>query len=121
MPIESLMSPRPSETIADLIRRYRGDKHWSRMKLGNEVGRSASWIWKVERGEIEVNDVHMLGRLAVVLGVPRVELIEASLGPDTSESCASAPTWNRSASPSPDTQSLARFIVVRSLPPRLSR
>jgi len=75
----------------DLVRRYRTEKHWSRRQLGDGVQRSASWVSRVERGEIPVVDIHLLGRLAAVLGASLSEFIEASLGPDAADQVRERP------------------------------
>jgi transcriptional regulator with XRE-family HTH domain len=43
---------------------------------------SASWVAQVERGEIRLLDLTILQRLAVLLGAPLQEFIDATLGPD---------------------------------------
>lgn len=69
-------------TTGELIRSYRDGRGWSRKRLADEVQRSASWIAQVERGEIKLTDVTVLGKVAAVLGAPLQEFIDAALGPD---------------------------------------
>ncbi|MHB1773846.1 MAG: helix-turn-helix domain-containing protein [Acidimicrobiales bacterium] len=79
------------ETIGNLVRRYRGERHWSRRKLGQEVNRSMSWVSKVEDDTQAVHDIHMLGRLAVLLGAPLAEFIDAALGPEAGDAVRERP------------------------------
>jgi transcriptional regulator with XRE-family HTH domain len=74
-----------ADSVADLVRRYRREKDWTRAQLAREVKRSVSWLSQVERGAIKVTDTHMLGRLAAVLGAPLVEFFVASMGPDATD------------------------------------
>jgi|GEM_PF-5687682 len=84
--------PQPTNgTIGDLLRRYRGERHWSRRKLGEEVNRSVSWVSKVEEDTQAVNDIHMLGRLAALLGAPLREFTDASLGPEAGDAVRERP------------------------------
>lgn len=78
-------------TPGSLVRRYRTEKHWSRGRLATDIHRSASWVSKVERDEIRVTDIHLLGRLAALLGAPLSEFIEASLGPDAADQLRERP------------------------------
>ncbi len=75
-----------SEGLGNLISRYRKYKHWTQKNLATEMHRSVSWVCQVERNEIKVNQVDQLIRLGEVLGIPRDELVEASLGPEKVES-----------------------------------
>ena len=45
--------------------------------------KSVSWVAQVERGDLPLTDVTILGRLAALFGAPLHEFIEAALGPDT--------------------------------------
>ena len=75
-----------SETLGNLISRYRGYKHWTQRKLAQEMGRSISWVTHVERDEIEIKTIDALARLAEVLEIPRDELVEARMGPEKGKS-----------------------------------
>jgi len=75
--------PRADLTPGDLVRSYREGKTWSRDRLAREMHRSVSWVAQIERGELPLTDVTILGRLAALLGAPLQEFIEAALGPDT--------------------------------------
>jgi len=85
------MPQRTVETIGTLVHRYRGEKHWSQRKLAGEMHYSVSWVSKVERDTQAVNDVHLLGRLAVLLGAPLAEFIDAALGPDAGDAVRERP------------------------------
>jgi len=75
--------PRAEPTPGDLVRTYREQKNWSRQRLAREMHRSFSWVSQVERGEQTLTDIHLLDRLATLLGAPLQEFIEAALGPDS--------------------------------------
>lgn len=66
----------------DLVRDYRIEKNWSRKRLADAMHKSASWVSHIERGELALNDITTIGRLAALLGAPLHEFIEATLGPD---------------------------------------
>jgi transcriptional regulator with XRE-family HTH domain len=75
--------PRADLTPGDLVRSYREEKNWSHDRLAREMHKSVSWVAQIERGELPLTDVTILGRLAALLGAPLHEFIEAALGPDT--------------------------------------
>ncbi|MHB8244025.1 MAG: helix-turn-helix domain-containing protein [Acidimicrobiales bacterium] len=84
--------PQPTvETIGTLVRRYRGERHWSRRKLAGEMHYSVSWVSKVEEGKQAVQSVHLLGRLAALLGAPLAEFIDAELGPEAGDAIRERP------------------------------
>jgi transcriptional regulator with XRE-family HTH domain len=74
---------RADPTPGDLVRTYRSEKNWSRDRLAREMHKSVSWISQIERGDLPLTDITILGRLAALLGAPLQEFIEAALGPDT--------------------------------------
>lgn len=74
---------RADPTPGGLVSRYRAEKNWSRDRLANQMHKSVSWVAKVERNELPLVDITVLGRLAALLGAPLQEFIEAALGPDT--------------------------------------
>ncbi|MGH3636231.1 MAG: helix-turn-helix domain-containing protein, partial [Mycobacterium sp.] len=74
---------RADPTPGDLVNSYRTEKNWSRKRLASEMHRSTSWVAQIERDELPLNDITILGRLAALLGAPLHEFIEAALGPDT--------------------------------------
>ena len=80
-----------AESVGDLVSRYRQERDWSRRRLGQEIGRSMSWVSQVERGELSVTDTNVLGRLAALFGVPLSEFVEASMGPDADKIVRSRP------------------------------
>jgi len=75
--------PRTDPTPGELVRTYRETKNWSRERLARDMHKSLSWVSQTERGEIALVDIHLLGRLAALLGAPLQEFIEAALGPDS--------------------------------------
>ena len=70
--------------VGALVKQYRGERHLTQKQLAQESGMSTSWIAQVEQGEIEVSDVHHLGRLAQALGAPLGEFVLATGVPDVS-------------------------------------
>ena len=70
--------------VGALVKQYRGERHLTQKQLAQEIGMSTSWIAQVEQGEIEVSDVHHLGRLAQALGAPLGEFVLATGVPDVS-------------------------------------
>jgi len=74
---------RADPTPGDLVRTYRNEKNWSRERLAREMHKSVSWVAQIERDELPLTDVTVIGRLAAVLGASLHEFIEAALGPDT--------------------------------------
>jgi len=74
---------RADPTPGDLVRTYRSEKNWSRDRLAREMHKSVSWVSQIERGDLPLTDITILGRLAALLGAPLQEFIEAALGPDT--------------------------------------
>lgn len=74
--------PRADPTAGHLVRTYREEKNWSRERLAGQMHKSVSWIAQIERGELPLVDITVLGRLAALLGAPLQEFIEAALGPD---------------------------------------
>ncbi len=77
------MVPRADPTPGELVSRYRKEKNWSRDRLADQMHKSVSWIAQIERNELPLVDITVLGRLAALLGAPLQEFIEAALGPDT--------------------------------------
>lgn len=75
--------PRAEPTPGDLVRTYREQRNWSRQHLAREMHKSVSWLSQVERGEQALTDIHLLGRLAALLGAQLQEFIDAALGPDS--------------------------------------
>ncbi|GAB2699721.1 helix-turn-helix domain-containing protein [Kitasatospora kifunensis] len=61
------------------INRARLRKGWDQAYLGDLVGRSESWISKVERGQLALDSVQMAGRLAELLGVDAPHLLALDL------------------------------------------
>ncbi|OIN80669.1 helix-turn-helix domain-containing protein [Mycobacterium malmoense] len=74
--------PRADPTAGDLVRIYREEKNWSQKRLAGQMHKSVSWVSQTERGELPLNDLTVIQRLAAVLGARPQELIEAALGPD---------------------------------------
>ncbi len=70
--------------VGALVRQYRGERHLTQKQLAEEIGMSTSWIAQVEQGEIEVSDVHHLGRLAQAFGAPLGEFVLATGVPNVS-------------------------------------
>lgn len=71
-------------SVGERIRYWRERRGHSRPVLAGQVGRSASWLEKVERGDRPADNVHVLLRLARVLKVELGDLLGpgAELPPD---------------------------------------
>ncbi|KAA1430548.1 helix-turn-helix domain-containing protein [Mycolicibacter arupensis] len=75
--------PRADPTPGELVSRYRKERNWSRDRLAGQMHKSVSWVAQIERGELPLVDITVLGQLAALLGAPLQEFIDAALGPDT--------------------------------------
>lgn len=75
--------PRADPTPGELVARYRKERNWSRDRLAGQMHKSVSWIAQIERNELPLVDITVLGQLAALLGAPLQEFIDAALGPDT--------------------------------------
>ncbi|MCV7121020.1 transcriptional regulator [Mycobacterium nebraskense] len=75
--------PRADRTPGELVGRYRKERNWSRERLAGQIHKSVSWVAQIERGELPLVDITVLGQLAALLGAPLQEFIDAALGPDT--------------------------------------
>lgn len=59
--------------VGCLVKQDRGERRLTQEQLAQEIGMSKSWVAQFEQGEIEVSDVHHLGRVAQVFGAPLSE------------------------------------------------
>ncbi|QZA06216.1 helix-turn-helix domain-containing protein [Mycolicibacter heraklionensis] len=75
--------PRADPTAGELVARYRKERNWSRERLAGQIHKSVSWVAQIERNELALVDITVLGQLAALLGAPLQEFIDAALGPDT--------------------------------------
>ena len=75
--------PRADPTPGELVARYRKERNWSRDRLAGQMHKSVSWVAQIERSELPLVDITVLGQLAALLGAPLQEFIDAALGPDT--------------------------------------
>lgn len=85
------MSPGADSTPGDLVRSCRNQKHWSRRQLAIEMHKSVTWVAQLEQGVTPLGDIHVLGRLAVILGAPLPDFIAAALGPDAADAVRARP------------------------------
>jgi DNA-binding XRE family transcriptional regulator len=68
----------PIPTVGERIRRHRVRAGLSRAKLGDLIGRSQSWVFKVEAGDLRPDRLSVLVELARVLNIDVAELAETS-------------------------------------------
>ncbi|MDD4866859.1 MAG: helix-turn-helix transcriptional regulator, partial [Mycobacterium sp.] len=66
--------PRADPTAGDLVRIYREEKNWSQKRLAGQMHKSVSWVSQTERGQLPLNDLTVIQRLAAVLGARPQEL-----------------------------------------------
>jgi len=52
---------RAEPTPGELVSRYRKEKYWSRDRLAGQMHKSVSWIAQIERNELPLVDVTVLG------------------------------------------------------------
>jgi len=63
--------------IGERLRRQRVRAGLSRVQLSALIGRSPSWLYKVERGDLLLDRLSVLSELARVLDIPVSELLDA--------------------------------------------
>lgn len=73
------MPDRIDREVGHRINRARLRKGWDQAYLGDLVGRSESWVSKIERGQLALDSVQMTGRLAELLGVDATHLLALDL------------------------------------------
>ena len=61
-------------TIGRRVARARRRKGWSQQHLGDAIGRTSSWVSKIERGDLPLDRMSIVSRIADVLSVEVIEL-----------------------------------------------
>ena len=61
-------------TIGRRVARARRRKGWSQQQLGDTIGRTPSWVSKIERGNVPLDRMSIVSRIAEALSVEVVEL-----------------------------------------------
>ncbi|MDA0631908.1 helix-turn-helix transcriptional regulator [Nonomuraea sp. MCN248] len=72
-------------TQGQRIARARHRKGWDQATLAEKIGRSVSWLSKVENGRLPLDRMSVLGQLAGVLGVEVAELTGQPYRHETAE------------------------------------
>jgi transcriptional regulator with XRE-family HTH domain len=79
----NFMDPQESTSSGRRVAKARRRKNWTQADLAVAMGRSVSWVAKIEGGHAPLDRRSVLDRLAVTLGVEVVELTGQPYRPDS--------------------------------------
>jgi transcriptional regulator with XRE-family HTH domain len=88
-------------TMGERIMRYRVRAGLSRAQLSGLIGRSPSWLYKVERGVLPADRLSDLANLTRILKVQLADLVGEPVPVALVQALAPRPVQTRAASPAP--------------------